>query len=456
MRLLKSITAGLTLAALPASTGLFAQTTDFTPTAASMTMALTGDSIITQRLSPYKEPQFLKMIDLIRSADVAFTNFEMLFHDWEGHPAAQSGGTYMRAEPALAKELAWAGIDVVGLANNHTGDFSHESMVTTAKALDAVGIVHAGTGDNLQQAREARYADTPSGRVAIISTSSSFPPHSRAGHQRSDVRGRPGLNPLRFTTTYYVPESSIARLKALAGQVGVAPGTNANEITFMTNRFVAAAEARVETVPHAGDFEAIKASIRDAKTMSEYVIVSIHSHEAAPGDRFGPAEFFVTFARGAIDAGASTVVGHGPHYLKGIEIYKGKPIFYGLGDFIFQNDTVLRLPADNYEPYNLDSMARVSDFNARRYNNDTTGFPANPMIWESVVAMPVYKGDKLTELKLHPITLGYGKPSGRRGRPMLADPVLGKKIIDDLIKFSAPYGTKITFQDGVGIVEIPQ
>ena len=89
MRLLKSITAGLTLAALPASTGLFAQTTDFTPTAASMTMALTGDSIITQRLSPYKEPQFLKMIDLIRSADVAFTNFEMLFHDWEGHPAAQ-------------------------------------------------------------------------------------------------------------------------------------------------------------------------------------------------------------------------------------------------------------------------------------------------------------------------------------------------------------------------------
>ena len=162
------------------------------------------------------------------------------------------------------------------------------------------------------------------------------------------------------------------------------------------------------------------------------------------------------FARGAIDAGASTVVGHGPHYLKGIEIYNGKPIFYGLGYFIFQNDTVLRLPADNYEPYNLDSMARVSDFNARRYNNDTTGFPANPIIWESVVAMPVYKGDKLTELKLHPITLGYAKPSGRRGRPMLADPVLGKKIIDDLIKFSAPYGTKITFQDGVGIVEIPQ
>lgn len=456
MRLLNSITAGLSLAALPAATGLFAQTTDFTPTAPSMTMALTGDSIITQRLAPYKEPQFLQMIDLIRGADVAFTNFEMLFHNYEGYPSAISGGTYMRAEPALAKELAWAGIDVVGLANNHTGDYSHESIVTTAKALDDVGIVHAGTGANLQQAREARYADTPSGRVAVVSASSSFPAHSRAGHQRSDVHGRPGLNPLRFSTTYYVTEASLAQLKALATQVGANPGTNPNEITFMTNRFVAAAEPRVETVPHPEDFEAIKASIRDAKTMSEYVIMSVHSHEAAPGDRFAPAQFFRTFAQGAIDAGASTVVGHGPHYLKGIEIYKGKPIFYSMGDFIFQNDTVLRLPADNYEPYNLDSTARISDFNARRYNNDTSGFPANPMIWESVVAMPVYKGDKLTELKLHPITLGYGKPSGRRGRPMMADPVLGKKIIDDLIKFSAQYGTKITYQNGVGIVEIPQ
>src|ERR1051326_3151321 len=92
------------------------------------TMALTGDSIITRRLSPYKEPDYLKMIDLIRSADAGFTNLEMLLHDYEGYPAAQSGGVWMRGDPYLAKELAWAGIKMVARANNHTGDYSPESI----------------------------------------------------------------------------------------------------------------------------------------------------------------------------------------------------------------------------------------------------------------------------------------------------------------------------------------
>src|SRR3989442_11296902 len=69
------------------------------------TMALSGDSIITERLSPYKEPEFLGLIDLMRNADVAFTNLEMLLHDYEGYPSALSGGAWMRADPVMAKEL---------------------------------------------------------------------------------------------------------------------------------------------------------------------------------------------------------------------------------------------------------------------------------------------------------------------------------------------------------------
>src|SRR5688572_28057391 len=68
-------------------------------------LALAGDAIITRRLMPYREPEFLRLIDLIRGADAAFVNLEMLFHDYEPYPMHQSGGTYMRAEPALAKEL---------------------------------------------------------------------------------------------------------------------------------------------------------------------------------------------------------------------------------------------------------------------------------------------------------------------------------------------------------------
>src|SRR5262249_56972666 len=74
----------------------------------SFTLALTGDSLLTMKLSVHTDPPFLKMIDLIRGADAAFTNLEMLLHDYEPYPSTESGGTYMRADPELAKELVWA------------------------------------------------------------------------------------------------------------------------------------------------------------------------------------------------------------------------------------------------------------------------------------------------------------------------------------------------------------
>ena len=144
------------------------------------TIALTGDAIITRRLSPYKEPQFLEMIELLRSADAAFTNLEMLLHDYEPFPAASSGGTYMRGEPSLAGELAWAGIDLVSMANNHTGDYGADGHRLTRRYVQDAGIVAAGTGENLAEAREARFLETQDGRVALISVSSSFTDHSVA------------------------------------------------------------------------------------------------------------------------------------------------------------------------------------------------------------------------------------------------------------------------------------
>lgn len=419
------------------------------------TIALTGDSIITQRLSPYKEPEYLAMLDLIRNADVGFTNLEMLLHDYEGYPAAQSGGTYMRADPFIAKELAWAGFDMVARANNHVGDYSPESMRTTTKYLDQAGIVHAGVGENLQQAREARYFETADGRVALISCSSTFPAHSAAGRQRSDIAGRPGLNPLRFQTRYVVDQPTIENLRRTLTGLGLNAGQNPAQLQFMGNLFVAGPASAIEQTPNAQDVAEIVDSIKDAKALSDYVVVTIHAHEGKAGDRLTPASFLPVFARAAIDAGADMFVGHGPHVLRGIEIYKGKPILYSLGDFLFQNETVLRLPADNYEPLGLGPDDRVSEFNARRYNNDTTGFPADRMIWESVVAVPAFRQGKLLELKLYPIGLGFGQPAGRRGRPKLADEALAQKIINDLIRVSQPFGTTIEYRDRVGIVKIP-
>lgn len=422
----------------------------------AFTMALTGDSIITRRLSVYEEPEFLRMVEIIRGADVAFTNLEMLFHDYESYPMHESGGTYMRAEPALVHELVWAGFDMVARANNHTGDYGVEGMRATTKYVSAAGLVQAGVGETLTEAREPHFLETAKARVALISVASTFPDHSRAGRPRGDIPGRPGLNPLRFTTRNVTTEAGIAALREAMDTAGFGArgggggrGGAQQSINVFGTRVVVGAEPGVRTEPNQEDLDEIAAAVSSASRLSDYTIVTIHAHEGNR-NRLVPAEFLVTFARAMIDAGADVVTGHGPHVLRGIEIYKGRPILYSLGDFIFQNETLLRLPSENYETYDLGPEAQVADFNSRRYRDDTTGFPADPLIWEAVVAVPTFRGEQLVELALHPISLGFGLPASRRGRPMLADGELGRKIIEDLIRLSEPFGTAIEYRDGIG------
>src|SRR5262245_40659615 len=372
------------------------RTTASTARDTSMTMALTGDSIITMKLSVHTDPQFTKMIDMIRGADAAFTNLEMLFHDYEPYPSTQSGGTYMRADPALAKDLVWAGFDMVARANNHTGDYGVEGARLTTKYVAAAGLVQAGVGESLREAREARFLETDKGRVALVSTASTFPDQSRAGASWGDTRARPGLNPLRFTTTNIVTREQFDALRnglLAAGALGRggrggagAAGQPVSEMTVFGQRFKVGDKPGVRTEPLKEDLEGMAAVVRDASKQADYVIVSSHTHEGG-ADRFTPPEFFVTFAHAMIDAGADTIVVSGPHVLRGVEIYKGKPIFYSLANFIFENETLLRQPPENYEPLGMPPGSGVGEFNDRRSNNDTTGFPADQYIWESVVAM---------------------------------------------------------------------
>ncbi len=418
------------------------------------TLALTGDSIITRKLSVYEEPQFLRMIDLLREADLAFTNIEVLFHDWESWPMSSSGGTYMRAQPELVREFVWAGIDLGSLANNHSGDYGPPAMLLTEKYIREAGIVAAGVGRSLAEAREAKFIETRDGRVALISLASTYPDHSMAGKSRDDIPPRPGLNPLRYLTTYQVTREQLEDVRATMRDLRMNPPESGDRLNFLRNRFEVADTPGVRTEPHPEDMAEIAMVVRNARRQADYVIVTIHAHEGAPGpnSRMLPAEFLVTFARSMVDAGASVFVGHGPHALRAIEIYKGAPILYSLGDFIFQNETLQRLPYENYHRLGLDETDGLADFNDARYNNDTTGFPAIPEIWEAVIAVPEWSGQHLVELTLHPITLGYGQPRHVRGRPLFAEGELADKIIDDLVRLSEPYGTRFAIKDGVARV----
>ena len=101
-----------------------------------ITMAITGESLITRAMSVFREKRFLTMREQLHDADVRFTNAEMLFHNYEDPPTHRPGGTYMRCDPKHIEDLKWLGINMVGCANNHSYDFGENGILTNISHLD--------------------------------------------------------------------------------------------------------------------------------------------------------------------------------------------------------------------------------------------------------------------------------------------------------------------------------
>lgn len=423
-------------------------------------IAATGDSFIATRLSSYTNPGFLKILEIIRSADIRFTNCEVLINDFKGYPAVQSGGTYAGNENYIADELKWMGFNIVSRANNHAMDYREIGLIETSKNLDRVGIVHAGVGMNLGEAREPKYLETPSGRVALISVSSSFPMEAIAGASRPDIQGRPGLNPLRYTMTIEVLEEIFKVLVRIARAMGLEVKEDAEEIRLFGQKFKKSSRFHITYEINKLDLEGNLKAIRDARRMADYVILSMHSHERGISlDE--PASFIEEFARKCVDEGVDVFIGHGPHVVRGIEIYKGKPILYSLGNFIFQNDLIRKQPADLYERYGLNWDATPADlYDAREKGNPETltigfkWFTHKQEYWESVLAYITLEDNVLREVKLYPLDLCHNMNRANRGKPIIAIGEKADKILMKIAKLSHKYNTKIKIENGIGYVEL--
>ena len=161
-----------------------------------ISIAVAGDAMITRRMRPFQEDGFLKLIDVLRGADVSVANLEMLFHDYDDS-WQWSGATYTRSDHRNLEELKWMGIDAVTTASNHSFDFSEGGFLTTLGHCGEVDLPHAGGGRNIDEARSPAYVDSPRGRVAIMAATSTFSEQSRAGGPIS----RGGLALMRCGTT---------------------------------------------------------------------------------------------------------------------------------------------------------------------------------------------------------------------------------------------------------------
>ncbi len=421
-------------------------------------LAAVGDAIITRRVAQFDnpgDPRFQDIVKVIRGADAAMVNLEIsLFRlsEFTGWPEVENGGNWELGPPEAALDLKTMGFDLFNRANNHTTDYGVAGMRMTDKLLNELQLVHAGSGENLGEASRPGYLDTPKGRIAFIGLATSFTPMSRAGAARPDMRGRPGANALRLERTYEADPATFDALQkaaaaGLGGGFGGGGGGDQSGVRLLGQTVRRGTANRVNVTVNPSDQARILREIRNASRQADYVVVTSHSHESTPV----PPAWLSEWIKKCLDAGATTYVIHGPHLLRGIEIYQGKPIFYSVGNFIFQNETIDPMPADNYESFDLPDTALASELYDARFRNGTSGFPASPDYYQSVIALPTFQGTQLVDLKLYPIDMGQTAPRSQRGTPRMADEATARVIIDRLAKMSAPLGTTIVYENGIGV-----
>lgn len=438
----------------------------------SLNIVLAGDANLHGRLSVYDDPASLELFSRIRAADVRFVNFETLVHAANIPGGPYSGGVYSIAPSWIPDEFKWAGFNLLSVANNHQFDYGAEGLRSSLKALDVAGLVHAGAGENLAFARAPAYVDTGRARVGLVAASSALTPGSWASEQRPDLPGRFGINPLRYNVTYTVDQATYNGLRTVVqqsesslfedGVYGIGHGRGRGyvaptetDLQFGEATYRVGAQPAVHTKADADDLAGLLASVRNARREADLVIATIHAHQSLPDQRKLPPDFVVEAAHDAIDAGADIFAVHGPHIPKGIEIYKGKAIFYSLGDFAFDGDIQPFLPSETYDGLHLDSTANVADVFDAITQKEKGGLLKSTEYFESFIAELKYDENRnLIQIVLDPITLGLGASRAQRGHPRVASAEDATRILENVQSLSSTYGTKVTIEDGRGVIRL--
>jgi poly-gamma-glutamate capsule biosynthesis protein CapA/YwtB (metallophosphatase superfamily) len=419
-------------------------------------LAAVGDCLIGRRVSTLRDPGFLDLVKLLRGADCTWGNCEVVFVDSQNvcktHKVIDP---HVRCETWGADELRFMGINLMGTANNHTMDFGDEGLLSTLESLDRVGIAHAGAGLDLDRASRPAYCETTAGRIALVDCASSFFEHYAAGPPEPVFRGRPGLNPLLIQYTVQVDRSLFAKLDEVQTTIQRLLGWHefadvikemkdmgpADTGLFLETPIKAGETLDVLTQPRPEDVSRVLRAIEMARQEARVVIASVHAHGARRRME-EPDSFLPPFARACLDAGANVVLATGPHVMRGIDLYRGKPIFYSLGNFFSHPQAVAKPPADGSQ-------------SPRSRRAKKNGLQHQRRFWESFVPRITFAaGGEVTAIELHPITLGFGKRESARGTPRLARGEEARAILLRLAELSRSYGTNIDIDGEVGRVRL--
>ena len=423
-----------------------------------------GDYLQQRRISEsYKG--FKEVSEFIKRADARFFNLETTFPDETCYGHQFYGGAYLRADARILEDARKYGFNMLSFANNHTLDYSYKGLLLTMSAVEKAGFPSAGVGRNLDEAAAPAFLETSNGSVGVIGVVSTMMNVAAiAGRQSRRVPGRPGVNGLRVddyvevTPEQYevlenlVSESKMNAQADISRAEGFTPPLPDGVLALRTLNVRRGEKSRYVTHPNKTDMDRIINSIKSARAQCDYVVVSMHSHEVGGTSKEIPGDFYTEFAHKCIDAGASAILGHGPHLIRPIEIYKGCPIFYCMGNFLFQEELTEFTAEDQYEKYGLTSDCSMGDMYDIRTKGHTRGLLCDRRVMEAYIPYFEIENDKVTKIELMPIDMGVGLEYWQMGLPR---PGFGKGILERLAAMSEPYGTKITIQEnGIGVIKL--
>lgn len=249
-------------------------------------MLFVGDVMLDRRVRDRIEAEedgawpFRLVAERLASADVTVANLECAL----ARLGPPTQGDAFAGDPRALEGLTLAGVDLVSLANNHTGDFGGASLLQTIELVDEAGIARVGAGADRVEAMRATILERGGVRFGFLA-------FNAIGETPRATAGRPGAATIRMQP----------RLGPL----------NQRDVERFA-RAVAVLDATVDAVivlPHWG---------------------AQYSFDVHPDQR--------TVARALVDAGADLIVGTHSHWVGGIERIGDAPVAYSLGNFVFDMD----------------------------------------------------------------------------------------------------------------------
>ncbi len=360
-----------------------------------VTLMAVGDT------APYIEPPesiFQNVKQILSEADIRFVQVERTFSD-RGTQFELSSSPHTKVSPHLISAYTWAGFDVAGLATNHSMDFGPVAALDTIENFKKHNIKTIGTGANIADARKPAIIDKKGIRIAFLGYCSVLLPQYWATENRA------GVAPIR-AHTYYAPYE-----------------------------FQPGAPARVFTVAEKEDIEAMQDDIRKIRSEVDFVVCSMHW-----GVHWVPryiADYQIEVGHAAIDAGCDLIIGHHAHLLKGIEIYKNKPIIYSLGNFAMSRSPGAMgycIPEGKY------TFAEVYDIHI---SPDYT-YKHKDFYHHSAIAKTEFSMDGNLKLSMIPVFIEDGP------KPTVVQPV--NKRFTEIVKLiewsSEQFGTQMKVENG--------